>query len=93
MRNGGVFRRYSLITNVVVLPLDDELRPIGEPFVALSSGMSVDGIRLIYTDPPPTDHLFIEIEDNRFASCFLCCAVVRLVPASRSPAACSMLTL
>ncbi len=56
------FRRYSLITNVVVLPLDDQLRPIGEPFVALSSGMSVDGMRLIYTDPPPTDHLFIEID-------------------------------
>ncbi len=56
------FRRYSLITNVVVVPLDDGLRPIGEPFVALSSGMSVDGIRLIYTDPSPTDRLFIEIE-------------------------------
>jgi len=55
------FRRYSLITNVVVLPLDHGLRPTGEPFVALSSGMSVDGIRLIYTDPSPTDHLFIEI--------------------------------
>ncbi len=56
------FRRYSLITNVIVLPLDEGLRPSGEPFVALSSGMSVDGIRLIYADPSPTDHLFIEIE-------------------------------
>jgi hypothetical protein len=56
------FRRYSLITNVVVLPLDVGLRPIGEPFVALSSGMSVDGMRLIHTDPAPTDHLFIEID-------------------------------
>jgi hypothetical protein len=56
------FRRYSLITNVIVLPLDDRLRPIGEPFVALSSGMSVDGMRLIHTDPSPTDHLFIEID-------------------------------
>jgi hypothetical protein len=56
------FRRYSLITNVIVLPLDDGLRPVGEPFVALSSGMSVDGMRLIHTDPSPTDHLFIEID-------------------------------
>jgi hypothetical protein len=56
------FRRYSLITNVVVLPLDDGLRPSGEAFWALSSGMSVDGIRLIHTDPAPTDHLFIEID-------------------------------
>jgi hypothetical protein len=56
------FRRYSLITNVIVVPLDKALRPAGEPFVALSSGMSVDGIRLIHADPSPSDHLFIEIE-------------------------------
>jgi hypothetical protein len=82
------FRRYSLITNVVVLPLDDQLRPIGEPFVALSSGMSLDGMRLIYTDPPPTATSSLRLTASRFASCFPSCAVARLVTASRSPAAC-----
>jgi len=56
------FRRYSLITNVLAIPLDRELCPVGPPFVALSSGMSVDGMRLIHTEPSPSDHLFIEIE-------------------------------
>jgi hypothetical protein len=56
------FRRYSLISNVIVVPLDQRLRPLGDPFVALSSGMSIDGIRLIHTDPSPSDHLFFEIE-------------------------------
>jgi hypothetical protein len=56
------FRRYSLITNVIVVPLNGLLVPAGDPFVALSSGMSIDGLRLIHTDPPPSDHLFIEVE-------------------------------
>ncbi|HEV8003554.1 MAG TPA: hypothetical protein VGP63_27065 [Planctomycetaceae bacterium] len=56
------FRRYSLITNVIAVPLDGELCPVGPPFVALSSGMSVDGMRLIHTQAAPSDRLFIEID-------------------------------
>jgi hypothetical protein len=56
------FRRYSLITNVIVVPLDEDHCPVGAPFVALSSGMSVDGLRLIHTQPAPSKHLFIEID-------------------------------
>jgi hypothetical protein len=55
-------RRFSLITNVIGLPLDEGLRPVGQPFVGLSSGMSVGGIRLIHTDLLPSDYLFIEID-------------------------------
>lgn len=55
-------RRYSLITNVIVVPINDKLRPVGQPFVALSSGMSVSGIRLIHTQPSPSELLFLEIE-------------------------------
>ena len=55
-------RRYSLITNVIVVPLDRKLRTVDQPFVALSSGMSVSGIRLIHTRPAPSDLLFLEIE-------------------------------
>ena len=55
-------RRFSLITNVIGLPLDEGLRPIGQPFVGLSSGISVGGIRLIHTDLLPSDYLFIEID-------------------------------
>jgi len=54
-------RRYSLITNVVVAPVDGKCRQAGEPFVALSSGMSVSGIRLIHTCPAPAELLFLEI--------------------------------
>jgi hypothetical protein len=56
------FRRYSLITNVIVVPLDSQFCQAGDPFVALSSGMSIDGLRLIHTDPPASDYLFVEIE-------------------------------
>jgi hypothetical protein len=55
-------RRYSLITNVIAIPLDEKLGSAGRPFIALSSGMSVDGIRLIHTEPSPSDRLLIEIE-------------------------------
>lgn len=55
-------RRYSLITNVTVVPVDRKHRPIGPPFVALSSGMSVSGIRLIHTQPPPSKFLLLEFE-------------------------------
>jgi hypothetical protein len=58
------FRRYSLITNVIVVPLDEELCPITNPFVSLSSGMSVDGIRLLHTDPAPSNQLLIQIESQ-----------------------------
>ena len=58
------FRRYSLITNVIVVPLDKELCPITNPFVSLSSGMSVDGIRLLHTNPAPSDQLLIQIESQ-----------------------------
>jgi hypothetical protein len=55
-------RRYSLITNVIALPLDETLCSAGEPFIAISSGMSAGGIRLIHTGPPATDLLFLEID-------------------------------
>jgi hypothetical protein len=55
-------RRYSLITNVIALPLDETLGTAGEPFIAVSSGMSAGGIRLIHTGPPATDLLFLEID-------------------------------
>jgi hypothetical protein len=58
------YRRYSLITNVIAVPLDERLCPVGDPFVSLSSGMSVDGIRLIHTDPAQSDYLFIAIESQ-----------------------------
>jgi hypothetical protein len=56
------FRRYSLITNVFAVPIDEELCPVGPAFVALSSGMSVDGMRLIHTQPSPSNQLFLEID-------------------------------
>jgi hypothetical protein len=55
-------RRYSLITNVTVTPVDKTLRPLGPSFVALSSGMSVSGIRLIHTQPPPSKYLLLKFE-------------------------------
>ena len=55
-------RRYSLITSVRVVPIDGRQRPIGPAFVALSSGMSVSGIRLLHTEPPPSKFLRLEFE-------------------------------
>jgi hypothetical protein len=55
-------RRYSLITSVRCVPVDGRHQPIGESFVALSSGMSVSGIRLIHTEPAPSKFLRLEFE-------------------------------
>jgi hypothetical protein len=60
-------RRFSLITNVIAVPLDRRLRPSGPAFVALSSGMSVSGIRLIYSQPAPSERLLFEIEGQPVA--------------------------
>jgi hypothetical protein len=58
-------RRYSLITNVIAVPIDKRrLCAVGPPFVALSSGMSEGGMRLIHTHPLPSDCLVIEIENQ-----------------------------
>ena len=55
-------RRYSLITNVIAVPIDGRFRASAEPFVALSSGMSTSGLRLIHTGPAPAELLFLGIE-------------------------------
>ena len=55
-------RRYNLITNVLAIPVNNRLQPCGQPFVALSWGISVGGIRLIHTRPSPSEFLFVEVE-------------------------------
>jgi hypothetical protein len=57
-------RRYSLITNVIAVPLDENGCPAGEPFIAISSGMSTSGMRLIHTCPAPSGLLFLEIDEQ-----------------------------
>jgi hypothetical protein len=55
-------RRFSLITNVIAVPLTRDFCPAGEPFVAVSSGMSIGGMRLIHTAPAPSEFLLLEID-------------------------------
>jgi hypothetical protein len=55
-------RRYSLITSVLAVPVDRKHRPIGPAFIALSSGMSVSGMRLIHTAAAPSKFLLLEFE-------------------------------
>jgi len=50
------------MTNVIAMPLNNQLQPAGQPFVALSWGISVGGIRLIHTQPSPSEFLFLEVE-------------------------------
>lgn len=57
-------RRYSLITNVIAVPLDECGHPAGEPFIAVSSGMSAGGMRLIHTSAAPSGLLFLEIDQQ-----------------------------
>jgi hypothetical protein len=53
--------RYSLIVDVRVLPLDEELRPAGAPFTACCRNLSTGGICLYHDSRVEATFLYVEI--------------------------------
>jgi hypothetical protein len=53
--------RFPLATAVPVMPIDDRLRPVGRPFMALTRNISTCGIALVHTRPVTTKYLVVEL--------------------------------
>src|SRR5579863_9253526 len=65
------YRRYPLVTKVIVVPLNKDFEPIGQPFAACSRNISfvtvtpelvAGGLSLILNRPAPSKNLFVELE-------------------------------
>jgi hypothetical protein len=54
--------RYSLVTDVTVVPLDELLRPVGTPFIACSRNISTGGLCLYHESEIAAPFLYVEIE-------------------------------
>lgn len=59
--------RYRLAAEVRAVPLDDQYRRIGEPFVAWSVNISTGGICLIHTRPLDAPYLLIVLGQGQSA--------------------------
>lgn len=53
--------RYSLIADVIVVPLDEELHPAAHPFVACSRNVSTGGMCLYHAAPVESTLIYVEI--------------------------------
>jgi len=53
--------RYSVIADVIVVPLGDDLLPAAQPFVACSRNLSTSGICLYHAKPVESTLLYVEI--------------------------------
>jgi hypothetical protein len=54
-------RRFPFTVAVPVMPVDSSLRPVGEPFMAMTRNISTGGIALIHTRPITARHLVVEL--------------------------------
>jgi hypothetical protein len=53
--------RYSVVADVIVVPLGDDLLPTAQPFVACSRNMSTGGMCLYHATPVESMLLYVEI--------------------------------
>jgi hypothetical protein len=53
--------RYSVIADVVVVPLDKDFSPAGRPFIACSLNVSAGGMCLYHSQPVDSSLLYVEI--------------------------------
>ena len=55
-------KRYAAVLEVVVVPLNEQFRPAGLPFLAVTRDVSTAGLCMLHTRPAPSTKLFVEIE-------------------------------
>jgi hypothetical protein len=53
--------RYSVIADVIVVPLDTDLLPAARPFIACSRDVSTGGMCLYHSEPVESTLLYVEI--------------------------------
>jgi PilZ domain len=55
-------KRYAVVLEVIVVPLNEHFRPSGLPFLAVTRDVSTGGLCLLHMRPAPSAKLFIQIE-------------------------------
>jgi hypothetical protein len=53
--------RYSVVADVIVVPLGDDLLPTAQPFVACSRNVSTGGMCLYHATPVKSTLLYVEV--------------------------------
>jgi hypothetical protein len=56
-------KRYRVAFEVPAIELDDDLRPMGEPFVAMSRDISTGGICLVHTHHVAAERLLVRLDN------------------------------
>jgi hypothetical protein len=54
--------RHHLVFEAVTVPLDDELRPIGKPFISLARNVSLAGASLVHDAPIEASFLKVSLD-------------------------------
>ena len=57
-------KRYRVALEVPAIELDDDLRPLGEPFIAITRDLSANGICLLHTQRVAADQLLVKLDDR-----------------------------
>jgi hypothetical protein len=53
--------RFSVIADVIIVPLDKDCRPLAEPFIACSLNVSAGGLCFYHSEPIDSTLLYLEI--------------------------------
>jgi len=58
-------KRFAVAIRATVIPVDERLSPVGEPFTAMTLNISQSGLALIHTRAVNDTHLLVELHDPR----------------------------
>ncbi|MBQ0712917.1 MAG: PilZ domain-containing protein [Porticoccus sp.] len=61
-------KRVALKRKVLVIPVDSEAKPTGEPFIAVTRNLSAAGVSIIHAEPVKDNFIVVELsskEGNR----------------------------
>lgn len=53
--------RFRMVTSVPAIAVDEECRPIGEPFMLMTRDISTTGIALVHTEPIDAKRVVVEM--------------------------------
>ena len=73
--------RFSVIADVIVVPLDKDCRPLAEPFIACSLNVSAGGMCFYHSEPIESTLLYVEIASPGAAGMSAQMRVLRQRPA------------
>jgi hypothetical protein len=72
--------RYNIVMSVPAQPLDDELRSVGQRFLAITRSLSLAGIGFYYTKPITQNYLAMQLAKSSGETMVVVVQVLRCIP-------------